>query len=86
MPAWSVFGLLDFVAAVGTGFLASQALGVVHTDPPTSVMTQWPMVLVPAYVVPISIILRITTIRVLLANRRRARDTRDKHASVATSA
>jgi hypothetical protein len=31
------------------------------------------MVLFPAYMVPFSIILHITTIRVLLANRRRAR-------------
>jgi hypothetical protein len=72
--AWSVLGLLDFVGAVGTGFLASQAVAVVHTDPPTSVFTQWPMVLFPAYMVPFSIILHITTIRVLLANRRRDRD------------
>jgi hypothetical protein len=72
--AWSVLGLLDFVGAVGTGFLASQALAVVHTDPPTSVFTQWPMVLFPAYMVPFSTILHITTIRVLLANRRRDRD------------
>jgi hypothetical protein len=81
--AWSVLGLLDFVGAVGTAFLASQALAVVHTDPPTSVFTHWPMVLFPAYLVPFSIILHITTIRVLLANRRAARD---EHSSVATSA
>jgi hypothetical protein len=81
--AWSLLGLLDFIAAVGTAFLASQALAMVHTDPPTSVFTQWPMVLFPAYLVPFSIILHITTIRVLLANRRRARD---EHTSVATSA
>jgi hypothetical protein len=81
--AWSVFGLLDFVVAVGTAFLATQALALVHTDPRTSVFTQWPMVLFPAYMVPISTILHITTIRVLLGNRRRARD---KHASIATSA
>jgi hypothetical protein len=72
--AWSVLGLLDFIGAVGTGFLASQALAVVHTDPPTSVFTQWPMVLFPAYMVPFSTILHITTIRVLLANRRRDRN------------
>ncbi|WP_406816577.1 hypothetical protein [Mycobacterium sp. M23085] len=70
--AWSMLGLLDFVGAVATGFLASQALAVVHTDPPTSVFTQWPMVLFPAYMVPFSTILHITTIRVLLANRRNA--------------
>jgi len=81
--AWSVFGLLDFVVAVGTASLATRALGVVHTDPPTSVFTHWPMVLFQAYLVPISIILHITTIRVLLANRR---SSRDEHASVATSA
>jgi hypothetical protein len=80
--AWSVLGLLDFVGAVGTAFLATQAVAVVHTDPPTSLFTGWPMVLFPAYLVPISIILHITTIRVLLADRRRARD---EHASVATS-
>ena len=62
-------GLLDFIGAVGTAFLATQALAIVHTDPPTSVFTQWPMVLFPAYLVPFSIILHITTIRVLLANR-----------------
>ena len=45
--------------------------------------THWPMVRFPAYLVPFSIILHITTIRVLLANRRRARD---EHTSVATSA
>jgi hypothetical protein len=33
--AWSLFGLLDFVGTVGTAFLASQALAVVHTEPPT---------------------------------------------------
>ena len=74
--AWSVLGLLDFVGAVGTAFLATQAVAVVHTDPPTSVFTQWPMVLFPAYLVPFSIILHITTIRVLLANRMRARPVR----------
>ena len=62
--AWSVLGLLDFIGTVGTAFLASQALAVVHTDPPTSVFTHWPMVLFPVYLVPFSIILHITTIRV----------------------
>jgi hypothetical protein len=81
--AWSVLGLLDFVGAVGTAFLATQALAVVHTDPPTSLFAEWPMVLFPAYLVPFSIILHITTIRVLLANRRRARG---EGTSVATSA
>jgi hypothetical protein len=81
--AWSVLGLLDFVGAVGTAFLASQALALVHTDPPTSVFTQWPLVLFPTYLVPFSIILHITTIRVLLAHPSRAGDERT---SVATSA
>ncbi len=56
---------------------------MVHTDPPASVFTHWPMVLFPAYLVPFSINLHITTIRVLLTNRRRARD---GPTSVATSA
>jgi len=47
------------------------------------VFTQWPMVLFPAYLVPFSIILHITMIRALLANRRCARD---EHTSVAASA
>ena len=81
--AWSVLGLLDFIGAVGTASLATQALAVVHTDPPTSVFSQWPLVLFPAYLVPFSIILHVTTIRVLLANRRRARD---EHSSAAVSA
>jgi hypothetical protein len=47
------------------------------------VFTEWPMVLFPAYLVPFSTILHITTIRVLLANRR---GDRSEHTSVATSA
>jgi hypothetical protein len=46
-------------------------IAVAHTNPPTSVFTQWPMVLFPAYLVPFSIILHITTIRVLLAKGRK---------------
>jgi hypothetical protein len=41
------------------------------------------MILFPAYLVPFSIILHVTTIRVLLAHRRHARD---DHPSVAAPA
>lgn len=65
--AFSVLGLLDFVGAVGTAALATQTAGLVHTVPPTSAFGQLPLALFPAYLVSFSIVLHITTIRILLS-------------------
>lgn len=60
--AWNVLGILDLVVAVGTGtltsFLASGAAGGVSTG----AMAQLPLVLVPAYFVPIFVMLHVAAL------------------------
>src|SRR5215471_20277828 len=61
--AWNVFGLLDLVAAVTIGaigprLLVSNQVGAVNT----SVMAHLPLVLVPAYLVPMFIVFHLTAL------------------------
>ncbi len=56
--AWNLFGILDLVVAVTTGFLTSP--GFFHLLAPghaNYLITAYPLVLVPAFAVPLSIIL-----------------------------
>jgi hypothetical protein len=60
--AWNVFGLLDLVVAVGmgTGFLApllEPELG--PRVPPAAAMGVYPMILVPVFAVPLSMLLHV---------------------------
>lgn len=60
--AWNVLGILDLVVAVGTGafgpLLFGDNVGVVTTAP----MARLPLVLIPAYFVPVFIILHLTAL------------------------
>jgi hypothetical protein len=67
--AWAVLGLLDLVVAVGmgTGLLApflAPALG--PRVPPVAVMGVFPMILVPAFAVPVSVLLHVLVLGRLL--------------------
>jgi hypothetical protein len=67
--AWNVFGLLDLVVAVGmgTGFLAPVL--VPELGPrvaPAAAMGVFPMILVPAFAVPVSALLHLLALRRLL--------------------
>lgn len=69
--AWSVFGLLDLVVAVGTGtgVLAPYLVpGVSGRVPAAAAMGVFPLILIPTLVVPLSIILHV----IVLARLRRA--------------
>jgi len=59
---WNLLGILDLVVAVGTGaissMLASGAPGEVTTAP----MAQLPLVLIPAYLVPLFVMLHLTSL------------------------
>jgi hypothetical protein len=60
--SWNVLGLLDLVVAVGmgTGFLAPLlAPGLGSRVPPAAAMGVFPLILVPAFVVPISVLLHL---------------------------
>lgn len=55
---WNLFGILDLVVAVGAGALGSVlALGVT-----TAPMARLPLVLIPAYFVPLFVMLHLATL------------------------
>jgi len=59
---WNVFGLLDLFVAVGmgTGFLAPYLVPELGSRvPPAAAMGAFPMILVPTFAVPLSIILHV---------------------------
>jgi hypothetical protein len=63
---WNLVGVLDLVIAVATGFLTSpgpfQAFAL---ESPNRLISAWPLVLVPAFVVPLSILLHLAVFRKL---------------------
>ena len=63
VAAWNVFGILDLMIAVGTGFMTAPSLFQPSEVQPTSeLMTLLPMVLIPVYLVPLSIVLHVASL------------------------
>ena len=61
--AWNVFGILDLVVAVTTGFMTAPSLiQPIEVQPSSELMTVLPMVLIPVYLVPLSILLHIASL------------------------
>jgi hypothetical protein len=61
--AWNVFGILDLVVAVTTGFMtAPSALQPIQVEPNSDLMTVLPMVLIPVFLVPLSIVLHVASL------------------------
>ena len=61
--AWNVFGILDLVVAVTTGFMtAPSVLQPIRVEPNSDLMTVLPMVLIPVFLVPLSIVLHIASL------------------------
>jgi hypothetical protein len=61
--AWNLFGIADLVVAVGTGFLTSpSALQLFALDNPNELVSAFPLVLVPVYLVPLSIVLHLASL------------------------
>ena len=58
-----MFGILDLVIAVGTGFAtAPSLLQPIEVQPTSDLMTVLPMVLIPVYLVPLSIVLHLASL------------------------
>jgi hypothetical protein len=63
ITAWNVFGILDLVIAVTTGFMtAPSLLQPIEVQPTSDLMTVLPMVLIPVYLVPLSIVLHLASL------------------------
>ena len=61
--AWNVFGILDLVVAVATGFMtAPSLLQPIEVQPNSELMSILPMVLIPVYLVPLSIVLHLASL------------------------
>jgi len=68
--AWNIFGLLDFVIAVGIGLAtAPGALQVIVPSIPNTGVGLYPTVLIPAFAVPSSILLHVLSLRQLRRRR-----------------
>lgn len=68
--AWNVFGTLDLVVAVSTGFIASPLLArVFDIHPTTTLLPLFPLVQIPGFLVPAVILLHALSLRGLLAGR-----------------
>jgi hypothetical protein len=62
---WNVFGLLDFTIAVGIGILSSPAVQLIVPDRPSIGAGTYPLVLIPTFAVPSSIMLHALSLRQL---------------------
>jgi len=66
--AWNVFGLLDLVVAVAMGFLTSPSpFQLLSLDAPNQLITAFPLVTVPVFAVPLSVLLHLASLAKLRA-------------------
>jgi hypothetical protein len=63
VSAWNLFGIGDLAVAVGTGFLSAPSLlQPFLVEPPNELITQFPLVLIPVFLVPLSILLHVASL------------------------
>lgn len=61
--AWTAFGILDLINAVTMGVLYSNSrIGLLATDVSTDPMEELPMILIPAFGVPFTLILHVISL------------------------
>jgi hypothetical protein len=58
---WNVFGILDLFVAVTTGFMTSPSALFTY-EPPNELISVFPLVLVPVYLVPLAILLHLASL------------------------
>ena len=67
---WNVFGFADLVAALTLGFLTSPSpFQLLALDHPNFLVGQFPLVLIPVFAVPISILLHIASLKKLVTEK-----------------
>jgi hypothetical protein len=60
LVAWNLLGIADLMVAVGTGFVTgSSPLQLAALDTPSDLVSIFPLVLIPTYLVPLSILLHV---------------------------
>ena len=78
--SWNVFGIIDLIVALATGFLTSPSpLQRFAFDHPNELISAFPLVLIPTFLVPLAILLHI--ISLIQLGRAAARDQSREHAN-----
>lgn len=63
VAAWNIFGLADLIVAVACGFATSPSpVQLAAFDHPNELITAFPLVLIPTYLVPVSILLHLVSL------------------------
>ncbi len=63
LRAWNLLGLADLVVATATGFLTSPSpLQVLALDRPNQLITSFPLVMIPVFLVPLSVLLHLASL------------------------
>jgi hypothetical protein len=63
---WNWFGIADLIVAVGTGFLTSPSpIQMLAFDAPNDLISAFPLVMVPVFLVPLSILLHLASLKKL---------------------
>jgi hypothetical protein len=61
---WNLFGLADLAVALTTGFLTSPSpIQLLARNHPNQLISQYPLVIVPVFMVPIAILLHLASLR-----------------------
>ncbi len=63
VAAWNLFGLADLAVAVTAGFLTSPSpFQLFAFDLPNELVSEFPLVLVPVFLVPVSVLLHLASL------------------------
>ena len=66
LRAWNLLGMADLVVAVTTGFLTSPSpLQLLSLDQPNQLISAFPLVLIPVFLVPLSVLLHVASLEKL---------------------
>lgn len=78
VAAWNLFGLADLVVAVATGFITSPSpFQLFAFDRPNELISAFPLVLVPVFLVPVSALLHLASLTKLHRSALRDNNQRD---------
>ena len=61
VTTWNIFGILDLVVAITTGFITSPS-ALFSYEPPNTLIAIFPLVLIPVYLVPLSLLLHLASL------------------------
>jgi hypothetical protein len=63
VSVWNLFGLADLVVAVTTGFFSSpSSFQLFAFDLPNELVSRFPLVLIPVFLVPLSVLLHLASL------------------------